>query len=128
MTIIVAARASPISETHISEIYEELKLHHPGITVRSIFINKKTDKNITKKASHEPETNIPSHEVDAALLERRCNAAIYPVNDVKEPLERGLTIAAVTEQKLAIVTHQSAHAMLKLFSCIDKREKKNKTS
>ncbi|MBA3604323.1 MAG: hypothetical protein H0W50_11965 [Parachlamydiaceae bacterium] len=122
MTIIVAARASPISETHISEIYEKLKLHHPLVTVRSLLIKKKSDKNSAKMSAQETET-IPAHDVDAALLERRCNAVIYPVNDVTEPLERGLTIAAVTEQKLAIVTHKSAHAMIKLFSCIDMRNK-----
>ncbi len=115
MTVIVAAQESPLSETHISEIYEELKQHHPGITIRSLFI-KNSEKNSVKK--------LPANEIDSALLKRRCNAVVHPLDDVSEPLERGLTIAAVTEQKLAIVTHKDAHAMLKLFSCLDKRNKK----
>lgn len=115
MTVIVAAQESTLSEVHVSEIYEELKQHHPEITLQSLSI-KNMDKNSSKK-------NLPQ-EVDAALLKRRCNAAIHPLDDVAEPLARGLTIAAVTKQKLAIVIHQNAHAMLKLFSCLDKRKSK----
>jgi porphobilinogen deaminase len=115
MTVTVATQESPLSETHISEIYEELKKHHPGITIRSLLI-KNSDKNSVKK--------LPAHEVDFELLKRRCNAVVHHVDDVIEPLERGLTIAAVTAQKMAIVTHKNAHAMLKLFSCLDKRNKK----
>ncbi len=115
MTVIVATQESPLSETHISEIYEELKQHHPGITIHSLLI-KNSDKNSNEK--------LPPHEIDFALLKRRCNAVVHHLDDVTEPLEGGLTIAAVTAQKLAIVTHKNAHAMLKLFSCLDKRNKK----
>ena len=115
MTVIVATQESSLSEAHISEIYDELKQHHPGITIRPPIIKNSDTNSVTKLAPY---------EVDFALLKRLCNAVVHHADDVKEPLERGLTIAAITAQKLAIVTHKNAHAMVKLFSCLDKRKKK----
>lgn len=122
MTVIVAAQASPKSKTQMSEIYDELKKHHPGITFKPLFIEvpvANESKNTSKDGSDR--SNFPSHEVDAALFERRCNAVIHSIEDLSEPLEKGLAIAAITTQKLAVVTRRDAHAMLKLFSCIDRR-------
>lgn len=121
MTIIIATRASPLSEIRMSEVFDELKQHHPGITFLSLFVEIPDENESKKSFPGIDQCNFPTHEVDAALLERRCNAVIHPMDDLSEPLEKGLTIAAITCQKLVIVTRCDAHAMLRLFSCIDRR-------
>lgn len=110
-TIIVAVRASLLAQGQVEEVLAEIIKHHPHVHFKPLFIEVGSD--LPERAMH---------EIGEALLKRRCSVAIYSVKDLVEPVNEELTLAAITLSKLAIVVRSDAHAMLKLFACIDTRQ------
>lgn len=97
-TIIVAARASPLSQVQIEEVCAELKKHHPHVYFKALLIETSGDKDLmTSLRGLDKSSDFFTREIDDALLQRRCNIAIHSAKDLPDPLKEGLTIAAITQ-------------------------------
>jgi hydroxymethylbilane synthase len=97
MTILVAARASALSKAQLSEVYQELKNHHPLISFQPLYIETHGDKDLKTSLRGLEKTDFFTREVDRALLEGKCNIAIHSAKDLPETVDRRLTIAAITQ-------------------------------
>lgn len=97
-TLIVAARASPLSKKQVDEVFEELKKHHPHVYFKPLYIETYGDRDLkTSLRNLDKSSDFFTREVDEALFQRRCNCAVHSAKDLPIPLKKGLTIAAITE-------------------------------
>jgi porphobilinogen deaminase len=104
-TIIVAVQTSSMAKMQVEEVHAEIIKFHPNVHFKLLPIEASLQK-----------------KMDEALLKRRCNMAIHSAKDLSSSLDEELTIAAITQGDLAIVVRSDAHAMIKLFACIDTRQ------
>lgn len=96
-TIIVAARASPLSLVQVEEVCHEIKQFHPHICFKPLYISTHGDQDLKTSLRDLPKSSdFFTRELDEALLQRRCNIAIHSAKDLPDPLREGLTIAAIT--------------------------------
>lgn len=97
-TIIVAARASPLSQVQVKEVYDEIIKYHPHVHFKPLLIETYGDQDLKTSLRYlDKSSDFFTREIDNALLQRRCNIAIHSAKDLPDPLKEGLTIAAITK-------------------------------
>ena len=98
MALVVAARSSPLSQVQVNEVLAELVKFHPQVTFKSLLLSTYGDGDQKTSLRGLPKSSdFFTREVDIALSEGRCDAAIHSAKDVPEPIKPGLTIAAITK-------------------------------
>lgn len=95
--IIVGARSSPLSRRQVEEVYEELRLIHPHVHFRPLFVESRGD--LDKKTSLRSldKTDFFTREIDQMLLKKECRIAIHSAKDLPQPLPQGLVLAGLTK-------------------------------
>lgn len=97
-TIIVAARASPLSQVQVKEVLAEIIKYHPNIHFKPLLIESYGDLDLnTSLRDLDKSSDFFTREIDEALLQRKCSIAIHSAKDLPVPLREGLTIAAITQ-------------------------------
>ncbi len=96
-TIVVGARSSPLSQAQVQEIWQELKLHHPEIILKPIFVSTTGDKDHTVSLRTLGKTDFFTKEVDTLLLTNQCRIAIHSAKDLPDPIPEGLNLVAITQ-------------------------------
>lgn len=94
--ISVGARSSPLSQTQVKEVLEELRRHHPEIEFQSTFLASQGDKDLKTSLRTLNKTDFFSKEIDELVLKGQCRIGIHSAKDLPDPLPEGLTMVALT--------------------------------
>jgi hydroxymethylbilane synthase len=97
MTIVVGARASPLSQAQFREFQEEFKISHPGICLEPLWIETTGDKDQTVSLRTLDKTDFFTKEIDQALLTGKCRLAVHSAKDLPEPMPPGLKVVKLTQ-------------------------------
>lgn len=97
MNIIVGARPSPLSQAQVWEVFHEIKHFHPQLTFLPLWIATRGDKDKKTSLRDMPKDDFFTHEIDQALLEKKCDIAIHSAKDLPNPMPKGLDIFAITK-------------------------------
>lgn len=96
-TIIVAARASPLSKVQVEEVYHELSQYYPDVSFKPLYMTSYGDSDRqTSLRLLDKSSDFFTRELDEALIQRKCSIAIHSAKDLPDPLRPGLVIAALT--------------------------------
>lgn len=95
--ILVGARQSPLSQVQVTEVLNELRLHHPKIVFEPIFIKTTGDQDLKTSLRTLGKTDFFTKEIDDLLLSKKCRIAIHSGKDLPDPLPQGLALIAVTK-------------------------------
>src|SRR5437660_354876 len=96
-SIVVAARASPLSRAQVEEVQQALRLFHPNITFQTKWLETTGDKDLTTSLRDLPQDNFFTKEIDEMLLSGACQIAIHSAKDLPDPLPKGLKRIALTK-------------------------------
>lgn len=91
-SIIVAARASPLSRAQVQEVLQEL----PGVHFECIYLETTGDKDLITSLKSLDRTNFFTKEIDALQLAGGCRISIHSAKDLPDPLPPGLALIALT--------------------------------
>lgn len=94
--IVVGARSSPLSRAQVDEVLKELRLHHPDVAFKTMFIESSGDIDQITSLRDMEKTDFFTKEIDILLLTGRCRIAIHSAKDLPEPIPEGLEIIAIT--------------------------------
>lgn len=95
-SILVGARASPLSQAQVAEVEDALKRYYPSLQFKPIFLLSTGDKDQKTSLRTLGKTDFFTREIDQMLLNGECRIAIHSAKDLPEPIPEGLAIAALT--------------------------------
>ena len=100
--IVMAARASRLSQKQVEEVLCALKPHAPHVDIELFFVKTYGDLHLDLSLRELDKTDIFTREIDAHLLQKTCRIAVHSAKDLPEPLPKGLTCIAITKGQTAV--------------------------
>lgn len=96
-TLIVGARPSPLSRAQVKEVLLELQEHELFVRFIPYFQPSTGDLHQNVSLRGLDKTDFFTREIDALLLNKKCDIAIHSAKDLPDPLPEGIDIAAITK-------------------------------
>lgn len=93
----VASRQSPLARAQVEEVEKELKNHHPHVRFLPTFLETTGDLDQKTSLRTLHKSNFFTRELDALVLEGKCDLAIHSAKDLPDPLPEGLCLIALTQ-------------------------------
>lgn len=97
MEIGVGARPSELSRVQLSEVWQELRLHHPYVVFIPSWTSTTGDLDRSTPLSQVNQSDFFTREIDQQLLRGDVRVAIHSAKDLPCPLPEGLYIVALTK-------------------------------
>jgi hydroxymethylbilane synthase len=97
--IIVGTRESALAVWQTNWIVNQLKNHHPGLTIKIIHIKTKGDKILDTALAKIGDKGLFTKELETALLEKKIDLAVHSMKDLPSKLTPGLLIGAICERE-----------------------------
>jgi hydroxymethylbilane synthase len=94
--IVVGARASPLSQAQVKEVFAELCNHLPQIDYLPIWTPTQGDMDQKTSLKGLEKSNFFTKEIDSLLLKEGCRIAVHSAKDLPEPLPQGIQLVAIT--------------------------------
>ena len=88
----IAARASPLSQAQVREVFDPL-----GIPYEGVFVSSYGDLDLKTSLRGLDKTDFFTREVDELVLSGVCDLSVHSAKDLPETLPKGLKIAALTK-------------------------------
>lgn len=95
--ITVGARSSPLSRKQVEELYAELKVYHPYVVFKPLFVETVGDRDKITSLRTLDKTDFFTRDIDEMLLRGECRLGIHSAKDLPEPLPKGIVLAALTK-------------------------------
>lgn len=96
-TLLVGARSSPLSQAQVKEVLQEIRIYHPLIEFKTIFLESKGDKDQATSLRQMNKTDFFTKELDELVLSNGCRIAIHSAKDLPDPIPQGIQIVALTK-------------------------------
>ena len=93
----VGARASPLSQKQVQEVFTEFSFFHPGYTFETTWIETTGDKDLKTSLRTLEKTDFFTKEVETLQLMGGFRISIHSAKDLPEKLQKGLQIVAITK-------------------------------
>ncbi len=97
ISILVAARQSPLSKVQVNEVYRELQKWHVDVNFLLNWLETTGDIDKITSLRTLDKTDFFTKEVDNLILSRECDIGIHSAKDLPDPLPLGLSIVAITK-------------------------------
>ena len=85
-------RPSPLALKQVEEVQKRL----PSISLETVVIHTRGDKDKVSSLWNEQETDFFTREIESALLDKSIDIAIHSAKDLETDMPEGLVIAAIT--------------------------------
>ena len=92
----VAARASPLSQAQVQEVYSELRTFFPHITLTPHLVKSLGDRDQKTSLRTLDKTDFFTREIDQCVIDGICHVAVHSAKDLPELLPPELKRVALT--------------------------------
>jgi hydroxymethylbilane synthase len=97
-TIRIGTRASRLAMWQAEFVAARLREHHPDLEVEIVPVRTLGDRDRNRALASLGTQGVFTKEIEAALLEGRCDAAVHSLKDLPTNLPPGLSLGAVLER------------------------------
>jgi hydroxymethylbilane synthase len=98
-TVRLGTRGSPLAMLQTEAVRDALIAHHPGLTVEIVEIAVTGDQIQDRALSEVGGKGLFTKELDRAILDGRCDAAVHSMKDVETWLADGIALVCLTERE-----------------------------
>lgn len=96
LIISIGARASPLSQAQVKEIWEALQHFHPHVQFEIHTLSTIGDRDQTTSLRTLGRTDFFTKDIDTYVLEGQCRLGIHSAKDLPNPLTEGLSLLCLT--------------------------------
>lgn len=93
----VGSRASPLARAQVDEMSAALLIHYPQLSVRTQWVHTTGDRDQATSLRSLGKTDFFTREIDALVLQGRCDVGVHSAKDLPDPLPDGLALIALTQ-------------------------------
>ena len=97
--ITLGTRGSPLAMLQTHEVRDKLTAAHPGLTVEIVEISVAGDRIQDRALAEVGGKGLFTKELDKAILDGRCDAAVHSMKDVETWLSDGISLTCVLERE-----------------------------
>ncbi|NMM43767.1 hydroxymethylbilane synthase [Rhodospirillaceae bacterium KN72] len=97
--ITLGTRGSPLAMLQTHEVRNKLTAAHPGLTVEIVEISVAGDRIQDRALAEVGGKGLFTKELDKAILDGRCDAAVHSMKDVETWLADGISLTCVLERE-----------------------------
>jgi hydroxymethylbilane synthase len=98
-TVRLGTRGSPLAMLQTEEVRDLLIAAHPGLTVEIVEISVAGDRIQDRALAEVGGKGLFTKELDRAILDGRCDAAVHSMKDVETWLAEGIGLVAILERE-----------------------------